>query len=403
MSDSSSDLNHIQICETLSLPTTLSSTMQTSSSSTSSSTRRIRVSTRSSSSTLSSNVTLNDPQVQLNKHFTDAFKRIIEIYAESKLCDVTLVCKNDIKIKAHRIILSSVSDYFRAMFTNNLSESFKTEIEMTNMDGNALKQLVNFIYSGTIDLNDSNIFSILNAASFLQLQSVIKLGCDYLMNNLNVLNCISIRRYSEEQSLKELKLASYKYILDNFEQIAQNEELLNELTRNELNDLLESAYLNVTSEEVVYEALMQWINFNKEALLFQNEFETESSESKDARFSPFEKPRSDVLADLLAKVKLPLLKASYLTKQIETNSLINNNIKCQALMLEAVTYHLNPDKFKTCPIERTNPRKSTVNLRKYSNFFYGWLFSRYQKLFFSICFLTKKVSKLYIIVSKLFL
>ena len=360
---SETDLNYTQICNTTMLPSSLS----TSSTTSTTTTRRIRVSTRSSSSSTVSNLfsNHNDPHSQLNKHFIDAFKRIVEIYNDSKLCDVTLICKDDIKIRAHRIILSSVSDYFRAMFTNNLSESFKTDIEMTNMDGNALKSLVNFIYSGTIDLNDSNIFSILNAASFLQLQSVIKLGCDYLMNNLNVLNCISIRRYSEEQSLKELKLASYKYILDNFEQIAQNDELLSELTRNELNDLFESSYLNVTCEEVVYEALMRWIHFNKE-ILYPNEPESDANDTKsissDTR-SSIDQTKSDILADLLAKVKLPLLKASYLTKQIETNSLISNNIKCQALMLEAVTYHLNPDKFKTSPIERTNPRKSTVNFK----------------------------------------
>lgn len=341
MSETTDPINYIQTCEN----------MQPSS------TRRIRVSTRSAATT--ANVVTNDPQTMIGKHFTDAFKRIIEIFQDSKLCDVTLVCKNEIKIKAHRIILSSVSDYFRAMFTNNLSESFKSDIEMTNMDGNALKALVDFIYSGAIDLNDSNIFSILNAASFLQLNSVVKIGSDYLMNNLNILNCISIRRYSEEQSLKELKFASYKYILDNFEQIVQNDDLLTELTRNELNDLFESSYLDVTCEEVVYEALMRWMHFNKESFFQENDFTT----NKDSRFA-LEQSRSDTLANLLSKIKLPLLKASYLTKQIETNNLISSSIKCQSLMLEAVTYHLNPEKFKTSPIERTNPRKSTVSLTR---------------------------------------
>lgn len=84
----------------------------------------------------------------LSKHFVDAFKRIVQIYNSEQLCDVVLVCKNDFRIRAHRVILSSASDYFHAMFTNNLSESFKSEIEMLNMDGYALKALIDFIYSG---------------------------------------------------------------------------------------------------------------------------------------------------------------------------------------------------------------------------------------------------------------
>ena len=180
-----------------------------------------------------------------------------------------------------------------------------------------------------------NVFSILNAALFLQLQSVIKIGCDYLKSNLNITNCVSIRRFSDEQSLNDLKDIGFKYILDNFEQIALNEDLLNELTVNEISELFESEYLNVSSEEIVYETLMKWINLNKEK-------------------------RTESLANLLTNVKLPLLKSSYLTKQIETNKLLSINISCQSLILEAVTYHLNPDKFTSYPIERTNPRKSTV-------------------------------------------
>lgn len=189
---------------------------------------------------------------------------------------------------------------------------------------------------GTIDLNDSNIFAILNAASFLQLNTVVNMGCDYLKTNLNISNCISIRRFSDEQSLQDLKLASFKFILDQFELIAQNDDLIDELNSNELTDLLNSSYLNVLSEEIVYETLMRWISLSQET-------------------------RSQNIASLLSCVKLPLLKSSYLTRQIETNQILVNNLECQSLILEAVTYHLNPEKMNTTPIERTNPRKSTVS------------------------------------------
>ena len=137
----------------------------TSINSTTSSTRRIRVSTRSNASTSTNSTNINDPQMFIIKHFTDAFKRIIDIFQDSKLCDVTFICKDDFRINAHRIILSSVSDYFRAMFTSNLSEAFKDEIEMSTMDGIALKSLIDFIYTGYIDLF-MNLFDIILIAFF---------------------------------------------------------------------------------------------------------------------------------------------------------------------------------------------------------------------------------------------
>ncbi len=141
----------------------------TSINSTTTSTRRIRVSTRSNASTSTNSTNINDPQMFIIKHFTDAFKRIIDIFQDSKLCDVTFICKDDFRIKAHRIILSSVSDYFRAMFTSNLSEAFKDEIEMSTMDGIALKSLIDFIYTGYIDLF-MNLFDVILIAFFYKLK-----------------------------------------------------------------------------------------------------------------------------------------------------------------------------------------------------------------------------------------
>ncbi len=83
-------------------------------------------------------------------HFESAFKRIKNLLSDRKLCDVTLLCNNkQIEIHAHRIILSSVSDYFNAMFTNNLAETFKDKIEI-NGDGEALQLIIDFIYTGNV-------------------------------------------------------------------------------------------------------------------------------------------------------------------------------------------------------------------------------------------------------------
>ena len=116
-----------------------------------------------------------------------------------------------------------------------------------------------------------------------------------------------------------------KYILENFEQIIQNNELLIDLTHLELINLFQSSLLNVSSEEVVFDTLIKWIEPNKETLI--NDSDPSMSD--------------DVLFHLLSKVKLPLLKPLYLSQQIESNNFISNNLKCQNLMLEASTYHLN--------------------------------------------------------------
>ena len=102
-------------------------------------------------------------------HFESAFRRIKKLFSDRKLCDVILLCNNkQIEIHAHRIILSSVSDYFSAMFTNNLAETFKDKIEI-NGDGVALQLIIDFIYSGkTLNIIIKN-FDCLSYSNILDL------------------------------------------------------------------------------------------------------------------------------------------------------------------------------------------------------------------------------------------
>ncbi|KAK6027432.1 BTB/POZ domain protein, partial [Ostertagia ostertagi] len=62
------------------------------------------------------------------------------------------------RTNANRNVLAAYSNYFKAMFTNDMIESRST--------------LVDFCYTGKITINDENVFSILSAAGLLQLGDV---------------------------------------------------------------------------------------------------------------------------------------------------------------------------------------------------------------------------------------
>lgn len=47
-----------------------------------------------------------------------------------------------------RLVLSAVSDYFAAMFTNDVREAKQEEIKMEGVDAEALKALVRYAYTG---------------------------------------------------------------------------------------------------------------------------------------------------------------------------------------------------------------------------------------------------------------
>ena len=64
-----------------------------------------------------------------------------------QLTDVVLIA-GTMHIPAHRLVLSSVSDYFAAMFTHDVQEANKEEIELKGLDAAALKACIQYIYTG---------------------------------------------------------------------------------------------------------------------------------------------------------------------------------------------------------------------------------------------------------------
>lgn len=51
-------------------------------------------------------------------------------------------------MNAHKIVLCATSDYFAAMFMNDLRESNEPEVELHEMDGEILYKLIHYCYTG---------------------------------------------------------------------------------------------------------------------------------------------------------------------------------------------------------------------------------------------------------------
>lgn len=56
---------------------------------------------------------------------------------------------NCFRIPAHKIVLSTATEYFSVMFESDLKKK-QTTIKITGVRGETLKDIVNYIYTGTI-------------------------------------------------------------------------------------------------------------------------------------------------------------------------------------------------------------------------------------------------------------
>ncbi|CAJ0946921.1 unnamed protein product [Ranitomeya imitator] len=215
-----------------------------------------------------------------------------------ELCDIVLQV-GDVKIHAHKVVLASISPYFKAMFTGNLSEKENSQVEFQCVDEAALQAIIEYAYTGTVFISQETVESLLPAANLLQIKLVLKECCAFLESQLDVGNCIGIARFAETYGCHELYLAANKFICQNFEDVCQTEEFF-ELTNSELHEIMSNDCLNVVNEESVFYALEAWIKYDVQE-------------------------RQKFLSQLLHCVRLPLLSVKFLTRLYEANHLIRDD------------------------------------------------------------------------------
>ncbi|NXE62113.1 KLHL1 protein, partial [Calcarius ornatus] len=217
-----------------------------------------------------------------------------------------------------RLVLSSVSDYFAAMFTSDVCEAKQEEIKMEGIDPNALWDLVQFAYTGCLELKEDTIENLLAAACLLQLPQVVEVCCHFLMKLLHPSNCLGIRAFADAQGCTELMKVAHNYTMVRQKSIVGRSR--------EVMLLLYPALVKPHLE----------CCFHFCASHYKGDMELQE---QDVLFTYC---HSQILADL------------------ENHALFKDDLECQKLILEAMKYHLLPERRTLMQSPRTKPRKSTV-------------------------------------------
>lgn len=243
---------------------------------------------------------------------------------DGQLCDVTLKIGLE-KFRAHKVVLASVSSYFFAMFNGDMREHDQDQIELHDLDPAAAELLIEYSYTGQITITPDNVQVLLPASSILQMQDVREACCRFLLRQLHPTNCLGIRSFADTHSCKELHLKSHVFALQNFQQVVGTEEFLL-LPFQEVEELISNGQLNITSEEDVFTAVLNWVKHDLAE-------------------------RSKYIAKLMLHVRLPLVNREFLMTRVDNERLIRENTECTDLLLEAMRYHLAPE--RRCALSST--------------------------------------------------
>ena len=182
---------------------------------------------------------------------------------EGSLFDVIILADDDLEIPAHRAVLASCSQYFRAMFkdsncSGHYKEKSQISIKISNVPSTGIKLLLEFIYTSKLELNLMNIHDVLAAANYIHLETVIEACLSYLETELDLENCIDILVIAENYSLKSLSEKVYHFICGNIQKVASKSDF-NRLTPRQLEYILSRDFPVDCSEIKILNIVLSWI------------------------------------------------------------------------------------------------------------------------------------------------
>ncbi|XP_029805010.1 actin-binding protein IPP isoform X5 [Suricata suricatta] len=192
-----------------------------------------------------------------DKHAQLILAQINKMRNGEHFCDVQLQVGKE-TFKVHRLILAASSPYFAALFTGGMKESSKDVVQILGIDAGIFQILLDFIYTGIVNIGVNNVQELIVAADMLQLTEVVNLCCEFLKGQIDPLNCIGIFQFSEQIACHDLLEFTENYIHVHFLEVHSGEEFL-ALTKDQLIKILRSEELSIEDEYQVFLAAMQWI------------------------------------------------------------------------------------------------------------------------------------------------
>ena len=246
--------------------------------------------------------------VEQTSFCVELMKRLNIQRKQDHLCDVTLVTNDNSDFKAHKNVLSAASPFFCKLLESDMKENREGIIRFEEISGSIMEDVLEFIYTGTVEITQTNAEELIVAGNYLIIPSLKTASGRFLETEMSNCNCISTFYLAEKYDCVELIHNSRKFIHENFASVGEMDEFLS-LKAKEAAVWISSDEIAVKAEADVFKIILKWVEHGK----------TE---------------RKAAFEELFRHVRLNFLSRDCL-EDVVTNELVRENLACVKLVMDA--------------------------------------------------------------------
>ncbi|TNM95635.1 zinc finger and BTB domain-containing protein 8A [Takifugu rubripes] len=138
-------------------------------------------------------------------HQSNLLKQLNQQRRQELFCDCSVLVEGQL-FRAHRNVLFASSGYFRMLLSQSpdgLSDSVSASFDVFSPE--TFSVILDFIYSGQLDLSSHNVIEVMSAASYLQMNNVINYCKNFIKSSLD----ISVKDEDSERCLSLSETCSF--------------------------------------------------------------------------------------------------------------------------------------------------------------------------------------------------
>ncbi|WAQ97166.1 KLH24-like protein [Mya arenaria] len=246
-------------------------------------------------------------------YYTSFCKGLYEQLKADQFTDTQVTVGNK-TFHCHKVVLSSMSPFFEAMYLSGMIEAQSGNVTLQDIGTETFELILSFVYCGQDIVTADNVDSILKAATMLQIYCLRERCEEFIGDHIDVDNCIAAWKLASSHGCGQLSKKAFAYIIHNFADVWSTEEF-QELDSDEIVEIIKSNDLITPDEETVCEAVLKWLKYDAES-------------------------RQKHVAKLFEHLRLPLMQPEYLVERLDAEELVSNSHECKEYIEEAKKYHL---------------------------------------------------------------